>query len=75
MSHDHLMLTEPEMMMLAVLWESFHQLSYEEEGMASGEKRKERRKADSLTAGPRQYPWGNRGCLGSRHLVLVCIGA
>lgn len=45
MSHDHLMLTEPEMITLAVLWELSLQLSCE--GTASKENRKEIRKADS----------------------------
>ena len=60
-----MVLTEPEMIILAVLWESSHQLSYKEKCTASEEKRKEKRKVDSLTAGPCQYPWGKRGCLGS----------
>jgi len=59
------MLTKPEAIMLVLLWELSHQLSYEEKDTAAGKKRKERRKADSLMAGPHQYPWGNRGCLES----------
>lgn len=47
MSHDHLMLTEPEMITVAVLWELSLQLSYGEEHTAPREKRKERRNADS----------------------------
>lgn len=49
MSHDHLMLTEPEMITVAVFWELSLQLSYGEERTASREKRKERRNADSRT--------------------------
>lgn len=60
MSYDHLMLTEPEMIPLAVLWELSLQLSCGEQGTASREEREERRKA---TAGPCQYPCGNRECL------------
>lgn len=44
MSHGHLMLTEPEMITLAVLWELSLQLSCGEEDTASREKRKERKK-------------------------------
>lgn len=47
MSHDHLMLTKPEFITLAVLWELSLQLSCGEQGTASREKRKERGKADS----------------------------
>lgn len=65
MSHDHLMLTEPEMITLAVLWELSLQLSCGEEGTASREKRKERRKADSraMPVSLWEQDSGNRGCL------------